>query len=112
LLGDDGKAHPWAISQLPGGTLLYQHPAFDTGDRKPVIEERQTAIMPFGKYRGAPLDAVVDDVAYVDSHGVLNHELPGERPKVCGAIGIQDQPTRRNGDDGGPGNTVGYALQC
>ena len=26
LLGDDGKAHPWAVSQLPGGTLLYQHP--------------------------------------------------------------------------------------
>src|SRR5258708_5862111 len=66
LLGDDGKAHPWAVSQLPGGTLLYQHPQFDTGDRKPVIEERQTAIMPFGKYRGAPLDALVDDIPYAE----------------------------------------------
>jgi hypothetical protein len=66
LLGDDGRAHPWAASQLPGGTLLYQHPAFDTGDRKPDIEERQTAIMPFGKYRGAPLDALVDDIPYAE----------------------------------------------
>src|SRR6266550_1642755 len=66
LLGDDGKAHPWAVSQLPGGTLLYQHPAFDTGDRKPSEEERRTATMPFGKYRGAPLDALVDDVPYAE----------------------------------------------
>jgi hypothetical protein len=66
LLGGDGKSHPWAVSQLPGGALMYQHPAFDTGDRKPVIEERQTATMPFGKYRGAPLDVLVDDVPYAE----------------------------------------------
>src|SRR3979411_698117 len=47
LLGDDGRKHPGAVSQLPGGTLLYQHPQFDTGDRKPVTEERRAAIMPF-----------------------------------------------------------------
>ena len=65
LLGDDGKAHPWAVSQLRGGTLLYQHPHFDTGDRKPAHEE-DPATMPFGKYRGAPLDALVDDVPYAE----------------------------------------------
>jgi hypothetical protein len=64
LLGDDGTRHPWAVSHLLGGTLLYQHPRFDTGEREPATKER-SAIMPFGKYRGAPLDAVVDDVAYV-----------------------------------------------
>jgi hypothetical protein len=64
LLGDDGRAREWAVTQLPGGSLLYQHPKFDTGERKPASEERQP-IMPFGKYRGAPLDALVDDAAYV-----------------------------------------------
>jgi hypothetical protein len=65
LLGDNGRPHSWAVSQLAGGTLLYQHPQFDAGDRKPVTE-RRAAIMPFGKYRGAPLDALLDDVAYVE----------------------------------------------
>src|ERR1700732_1454927 len=55
LLGDDGRSRPWAVSQLPGGSLLY-HPRFNTGDRKPTQEERPLAIMPFGKYRGAPLN--------------------------------------------------------
>jgi hypothetical protein len=64
LLGDDGRTHHWAVSQLPGGTLLYQHPRFDTGDRKPVHEERVT--MPFGKYRGASLDVLVDDLLYAE----------------------------------------------
>ena len=65
LLGDDGKAHPWAVSQLPGGTLLYQHPHFDTGDRKSAQEEGPV-IMPFGKYRGAPLNEMVKDVPYAE----------------------------------------------
>jgi hypothetical protein len=66
LLGDDGRSRPWAVSQLPGGSLLYRHPRFDAGDRNPTQDERPPAIMPFGKYRGEPLDALVDDVAYVE----------------------------------------------
>ena len=66
LLGDDGRTHQWAVSQLPGGALLYQHPHFDTGDRKSVTEERRAATMPFGKYRGAPLDVVQNDRPYAE----------------------------------------------
>jgi hypothetical protein len=67
LLGDDGMSHPWAVSQLPGGTLLYMHPRFDAGDSaRPVIEEPPASVMPFGKYRGAPLDALVEDVSYAE----------------------------------------------
>jgi hypothetical protein len=66
LLGDDNRPHPWAVSQLPGGSLLYQHPRFDTGDRNPTQDDRPTAIMPFGKYRGEPLDALIDDVPYAE----------------------------------------------
>ena len=77
LLGDDGRSRTWAVSQLPGGSLLYQHPRFDTGDRKPTQEERPMAIMPFGKYRGAPLDAVRADNAYAE--WLLRQTWFGER---------------------------------
>jgi hypothetical protein len=77
LLGDDGRPHPWAVSQLPGGSLLYQHPRFDTNDRKPTLEDRPTTIMPFGKYCGAPLDALVDDVPYAE--WLLRQRWFGER---------------------------------
>ena len=88
LLGDDGKAHPWVVSQLPGGTLLYQHPKFDTADRKPV-QEQGTAIMPFGKYRGAPLGALVEDVSYVEwllQQRWFNEKFPQHRRYLVDAL--------------------------
>ena len=77
LLGDDGRTHPWAVSQLPGGALFYQHPHFDIGDRKPGNEESRGAIMPFGKYRGAPVDVVPNDRPYAE--WLLRQPWFGER---------------------------------
>jgi hypothetical protein len=31
-----------------------------------IPRKRNASMMPFGKYRGAPLDAVLDDVPYVE----------------------------------------------
>ena len=59
------NVEPWEIWQLPGGCLLYLHSRFG---RLPDEEPREApfSMMPFGKYRGAPLDAVLDDIAYVE----------------------------------------------
>jgi hypothetical protein len=101
LLGDDGRSHPWAVSQIAGGTLLYQHPRFDTGDPKPVTEETP-AVMPFGKYRGAPLDALVDDVAYVDwllQQRWFGEKFPQQR-RYLYQQAVQDQRRRRRAERG------------
>src|SRR4030088_1988634 len=68
LLGDDGRTHPWAVSQLPGGTLLYQHPRLSRAPSpsthrrqrgKKLTEPRNPAatsiMMPFGQYKGQSL---------------------------------------------------------
>ena len=62
------NVEPWELWQLPGGCLLYLHSRFGRlPDAVPQMPSRHgAAIMPFGKYRGAPLDAVRDDTAYAD----------------------------------------------
>ena len=92
LLGDDGKPHPWAVSQLPGGTLLYQHPHFDTGDRKPVTEDKRAATMPFGKYPGAPLDVLQNDRPYAEwllRQPWFGERYPSHRQYVREALAIR-----------------------
>ena len=62
------RIESWEVWQLPGGCLLYLHSRFGRlPDAEAAHGPRATdaPTMPFGKYRGAPLDDVVlDDVSY------------------------------------------------
>ena len=66
LLGDDGKAHPWTVRLLRGGARLYEHPRFNWPGPAPQTPSHDVVMMPSGKYRGAPLNALVDDVPYAE----------------------------------------------
>jgi hypothetical protein len=60
------NVEPWEIWELPGGCLLYLHSRFG---RLPDEDQQQpppSMMMPLGKYRGAPIDVVLDDIAYVE----------------------------------------------
>lgn len=63
LLGDDGGAHLWAVRQVQGGALLYEHPRFS--HRATGEDEMSSMSMPFGRYRGMPLNRVATDTGYV-----------------------------------------------
>jgi hypothetical protein len=71
---------PWEVWKLPGGCLLYLHSRFgqlpDTEAPRPESQDTAT-MMPFGKYRGAPLAAIVNDFAYVE--WLLRQPWFGER---------------------------------
>ena len=61
------EVEPWEVWQLPGGCLLYLHSRFGRlPDPAPQAPSHHDVVMPFGKYRGAPLNALVDDVPYAE----------------------------------------------
>lgn len=66
LLGDDGRAHPWTVEQLEGGALMYKHPRLSGEPTTAPQIPPAPIMMPFGKYRGAPVDMIVSDFPYCE----------------------------------------------
>jgi hypothetical protein len=88
---------------LAGGCVLYQHPRFR---REPPA--RECTVMPFGKYRGAPLDAVVEDVTYAEwllAQPWFSEKFPRQRSYLAHALArsladAEGDPAGRRRDDG------------
>lgn len=90
----------WEIWQLPSGCLVYLHSRLGSLPAEPIQHTAdKPAIMPFGKYRGAHLDIVLNDPAY--AKWLLRQPWFGERyPMHRGCL--SEALARRQADAEGP----------
>jgi hypothetical protein len=111
----DSAERAWSTELLAGGCVLYQHPRFrwhfavaGCTQETPLTAAREGAVMPFGKYRGAPLTAVVDDVAYAEwllAQTWFGEKFPRQHSYLADALArsladAEGDPAGRRRDDG------------
>src|SRR5436305_852843 len=95
------RVEPWEVWQLPGGCLLYLHSRFGRLPDAEGVHETKPAgatMMPFGKYRGAPVGVVVDHVPYCEwllEQSWFAEKFPQHRKYLAEAL-----HTRRNDGEG------------
>ena len=109
----------WLVSQLTGGCVLYRHPRFwgrPTALRAPAQINPAVAAptagsrlkMSFGRYRGCPIDLVIDDPGYAGwllSQAWFAEKYPRHHSYVAAALArtladAEGNPAGHRRDDG------------